>query len=73
MKTKEEKVREAIARLRKNNNNVEADRLEQSIEAGTIDLKPGNNYSDQLIFAALVFSDAFFIIDANPTYTFETK
>lgn len=73
MKTIEEKTKDAISRLRNLNYSEAADRLEQSLEKGTIELKPGNSHIEHLIFAALIFSDAQFIIDANPTYTFQTK
>ena len=73
MKTTEEKVRIAVAKLRKLNYEVAADKLERSIEEGTITLKPQRSETELMIYAALIFSDVDIKLDIEPAYIFETK
>jgi len=71
--TTKERVAVAITNLRNHNHKVAADRLEKATEEGTIDLKPLSNYTDQLIYAALIFAGMDVKIELDPVYTFETK
>ena len=73
MKTKEQMVQEAIQNLRNHNHNHAADKLEKSIEKGTIDLIPSSHYFDRFIYAALIFAGMDVKIELDPVYTFETR
>jgi len=73
MTATEEKVRNAVARLRRINYEVAADKLERSIKEGTIDLKPQRSETELMIYAALIFSDVEIKLNIEPTYVFETK
>lgn len=73
MKTKEEKVRDAVARLRKINFEVAADNLERAIEDGEITLRPQRSEVEMMIYAALIFSDLDIKFNNDTVYIFETK